>query len=346
MLYNRVCIDAFGYELPPNVVTTEELEEKLAPLYDALHFQPGQLAALTGIEERRFWDPGFKVSDGALEAGRKALQNASVSPADIGMLMYGAVCRDYIEPATACAVSHGLGLPPAAEVFDVSNACLGVLNGIVQIANAIELGQVKAGMVVACETSREVIEATIERLNLTRDINFFKSNIATMTGGSGAVAVVVADRSMSGGGHRLAGGAIRHANEHHRLCMWGGETQHSADGQHFLQTDALGVLENGVQLGARTFQDLKQKLSLPSNQPDKIVCHQVGETHQKNILQAIGLPEEKDFTTFRFLGNIGSVSLPITAAIAEERGHLVKGDLVGFLGIGSGLNCLMLGIEW
>jgi 3-oxoacyl-[acyl-carrier-protein] synthase-3 len=63
-------------------------------------------------------------------------------------------------------------------------------------------------------------------------------------------------------------------------------------------------------------------------------------------LNAIGIPKEKDFTTFRYLGNIGTVSLPITAAIAGERDFLMKNDLVGFFGIGSGLNCLMLGLKW
>ena len=61
---------------------------------------------------------------------------------------------------------------------------------------------------------------------------------------------------------------------------------------------------------------------------------------------ALAIPKEKDFTTFRYLGNIGTVSLPITAAIAAERDFLMPDDLVGFLGIGSGLNCLMLGIHW
>lgn len=346
MKYSRVSIDAFGYELPPNVVTTEELEEQLAPLYGALHFQPGQLAALTGIWERRFWDPGFRVADGALAAGRKALQDASVAPEDIGMLIYGAVCRNYIEPATACAVCHGLGLPPDAQVYDVSNACLGVLNGMVQIANAIELGQIKAGMVVACETAREIVEATIGRLNQSRDMQLFKSNVATMTGGSGAVAVVLTERSLSADGHRLLGGTFRQASRFHQLCMWGGEAEASSDKEHFLKTDALGVLENGVRLGTETFQRFREEMALTEDQPDKIVCHQVGEAHQKSILKAIGLPFAKDFTTFRYLGNIGSVSLPITAAIADEREHLVKGDRVGFLGIGSGLNCLMLAIEW
>ena len=36
----------------------------------------------------------------------------------------------------------------------------------------------------------------------------------------------------------------------------------------------------------------------------------------------------------------------LTAAIAEDRGALRPGDRVAFLGIGSGLNCLMLGLEW
>ena len=72
----------------------------------------------------------------------------------------------------------------------------------------------------------------------------------------------------------------------------------------------------------------------------------MGSTHQKNILEYIGISKENDFTTFKHLGNIVTVSLPITAAIAKEREFLVKNDLVGFFGIGSGLNCLMLGIRW
>ena len=72
----------------------------------------------------------------------------------------------------------------------------------------------------------------------------------------------------------------------------------------------------------------------------------MGATHQRNILNAIGIPPTKDFATYQYLGNIGTVSLPITAAIADERQFLLPGDLVGFLGIGSGLNCLMLGIQW
>ena len=74
-----------------------------------------------------------------------------------------------------------------------------------------------------------------------------------------------------------------------------------------------------------------------------MICHQVGAGHRDAVLKALGIPPEKDFSTFEFLGNIGTVSLPLTAALAEEREFLRPGDRVGFLGIGSGLNCLMLG---
>ena len=346
MIYSKVYLDTFGYELPPNVVTSDDLEKRLAPVYDALHFQQGQLEAITGIRERRFWDPGFKMHKGAVKAGRKALEASSISPSDVGMLIYGGVCRDNLEPATACAVADGLGLGGETQIYDVSNACLGILNGMVQVANAIELGQVRAGMIVSCESARQIVDITIDRLLETRDMEVFKKTVATLTGGSGAVAVILIDRDLTDSGHRLVGGAARSAAEHHQLCVWGPDTGIPASGLHVMETDPVGVLQNGVVLGIDTFKAFRQELAVPENKPDKVICHQVGAAHQRNILDAIGIDPAKDFTTFKFLGNIGTVSLPITAAIAVERGFLTPGDLVGLLGIGSGLNCLMLGIEW
>ena len=135
MKYKNVVIAGFGYELPPNVVTSDDLEKRLEPLYAALHFKKGQLEALTGIRERRFWDPGFPVSKGAIMAGQKALDACGISPASVEMLVYGGVCRDNLEPATACAVSNGLELGPATLAYDVSNACLGIMNVMVQASS-------------------------------------------------------------------------------------------------------------------------------------------------------------------------------------------------------------------
>ena len=346
MKYNNVSIASFGYELPPNVVTSSDLEKRLEPLYRALHFKKGQLESLTGIRERRFWDRDFRISTGAVAAGKKALAAAGVEAEEIQMLVYGGVCRENLEPATACVVADGLGLGPDTLVYDVSNACLGVLNGMVQVANAIALGHIKAGIVLSCESARQIVELTIERLLESLDMEVFKKTVATLTGGSGAVAVVLSHSDLAPTGPKLLGGVFRSALEHHALCPWGPDTGIPSNSMQVMNTDSVGVLQNGVSLGIQTFADFKRELQLGEGKPDRIVCHQVGATHQDTLLRSIGIEKNKDFTTFRYLGNIGTVSLPITAALAAERGFFEPGDIVGMLGIGSGLNCLMLALKW
>ena len=351
MHYSRVYIDAMGYELPPVVVTSRELEVRLKGLYDTLHFSEGQLEALTGIAERRWWDPGYPLSDGAAAAGRHALASSNVRVSDLDVLIYAGVCREMFEPATACRVAANLGVGPGTAVHDVSNACLGVLNGMVDIANRIELGQARAGMVVSCETAREINDITIDRMLASQTMENFKESVATLTGGSGAVAVLLTDGSFSSEKRRrLLGGVTQTAPQFHNLCRWGLETLNTLPLAHyfaqFTSTDAGAVLKHGVELGSRTWLAFLRKLGLVGDQIDKVICHQVGSGHRDTILRTLGIAAEKEFCTFPFLGNVGTVSLPLTAALAEDRNFLRPGDRVAFLGIGSGLNCLMLGLEW
>lgn len=351
MKYTKVYLDAIGYEIPPVVVSSAELESRLSDLYQTLHLRPGQLEALTGIVERRWWEKDFLLSDGATAAARRALDASNVRPKDVEVLIYGGVCREYFEPATACRVASELGVGSDTTVFDVSNACLGVLTGIIEIANRIELGQIRAGMVVSCETAREINEIMIDRMRQDQSMEFFTKSLATLTGGSGAVAVLLTDGSFSSERRRkLLGGAIRTAPEFNDLCRWGIEaikpllaTNHF---RQFTSTDSSAVLNHGVELGLKTWQAFLGKLGWIKTQIDKVICHQVGSSHQRLILQTLGISEEKDFSTYPYLGNMGTVSLPLTAAIAEDRDFLRPGDRVAFLGIGSGLNCLMLGLEW
>lgn len=373
MRYSRVFLEAIDYELPQRVVSTSELERHLQPLYQTLRIPLGQLEALTGISQRRWWEPNFRVADGAVAAARKALESTHIRADDIEMLVYTGVCRQQLEPATACEVASKLGVSPDATVYDISNACLGVLNGIIQVANAIELGQCRAGLVVSCETAREINEAMIDQMIHSQSMELFKQGIATLTGGSGAVAVLVVDEELSfQHRRRLVGGVARNAPQHHKLCRWGWENisptiERIASSQPatylknklvgmadrarhlmapFMSTDAVNVLKYGVELGQKTWQNFLYRVGWATEQLDKVICHQVGSSHRETILKTLGIPVHKEYSTFQTLGNIGTVSLPLTAAIAEENGFLQQGDRVGFLGIGSGLNCMMLGVEW
>ncbi len=346
MRYRRACIASIGYVLPPNVVSSTALEEQLAPLYRDLRIQVGQLEALTGIRERRYWGAGQTMADAAAQAGRKALQAAGVSADDVGMLIYAGVCRDHLEPATACAAACVLGIGAAAEIYDLSNACLGVVSGIVHAADAIELGRIRAALIVSCETARQIVDLTIERMLRHRDMEHLRLSLATLTGGSGAVGVLVCDKALAPQGHNLLGGVVRCNTAHHRLCIWGPDTGQPATAPMEMRTDAASVLEHGVKLGVETWQAFLEEIGWTVEQVDRTICHQVGAPHRQTVMRAFGVPLEKDFQTYEFLGNVGTVSLPITAAIAEERGFLAPGHRTALCGIGSGLNCIILGAEW
>ena len=192
--YNHVCVEKFDYVLPERVVTSAELERELAPIYERFGLHEGRLEMMTGIRERRFWNEGTLPSDASTRVGQKALEGANVAPEDIECLIHTSVSRDFLEPATASVVHHNLKLSPKALVYDISNACLGFLNGMISLANMIELGQVKRGLIVAGESSRNLVRTTIRQLLGTPRLNRqqFKAAFASLTIGSGAVAVVMA----------------------------------------------------------------------------------------------------------------------------------------------------------
>ncbi|MEB3224134.1 MAG: 3-oxoacyl-ACP synthase III [Candidatus Sericytochromatia bacterium] len=344
MRFQRVHLAGWGHVLAPQRVTSSELEQRLAPVYEALRVPQGQLAYLTGIHERRWWDPGTRLAPKAAEAASQALGLAGVPASALGAVVYGSVCRDAYEPATACEVAHLLGVAGAVEVLDVANACLGMLSGVLHVARRIELGEIRAGVVVGCESAREINEAMIAEMLIERSMGHFARSMATLTGGSAAAALVLTDGSVGRPGPRLVGGALRAAPAHHALCRWGPDPRVPARQPMLMETDAVPVMREGVPLGIATWHDMLPVLGWTA--PDRTISHQVGQANRQAILQAIGVAPEQDFVTYDVLGNTGSVAVPLTASMAAEAGFLAAGQRVAWLGIGSGLNCLMLGWEW
>lgn len=329
-------------------MTSAEIESRLAPVYEKFHLPAGRLELMTGIRERRFWDRGVLPGTISAQTAERALAATGLDRRYIGCLVHGSVCRDQLEPATANDVHHALHLPGSALVLDVSNACLGLLNGMVLLADMIELGHVRAGVVVGTEMGRDLVEGTIDTLlsspNLTRqDV---KLAFASLTIGSGSAAVVLCDRKLSRTGNRLLGGAFQADTASRELCAGGVAAETHGDDRPRMETDSEALLHAGVNLAERTWQETKRVLGWTNAQVQKTFTHQVGRAHRRLLYERLDLDLALDFSTVEFLGNTGAAALPLTAAIGIERGHVHAGDHIALLGIGSGLNALMLGLQW
>lgn len=341
MQYSRVCLEGLGCVLPEERVTTAEIEQRLAPLYERLRLPEGRLELMSGIRERRFFPPGARPSDISIQSANQAIEASGIDRRHFGALVHGSVCRDFLEPATACRVHHELGLPSDCMVYDVSNACLGVLTAAVQVAGMIELGQIKAGVVVGTESGRALVENTIERLNadqtLTRDK--VKLSVASLTIGSASAAMVLCDAELSRTENQLTTAVCRSATAGHELCQSVGLSE-------VMQTDSEVLMRQGVEVGAETFAQLRAETGWTADDLDKTFCHQVGSAHRKMMLERLGITPAIDFPTFEWLGNTGSAALPAALCLGREQGWLDPNDKVALLGIGSGINCLMMGLEW
>jgi 3-oxoacyl-[acyl-carrier-protein] synthase-3 len=344
MIFENVCIESVAAALPSEIWTSAEIEERLRPLYDRLKLPLGRLELMTGIKARRFWPAGMRPSEASAAAGRAVLAKSALRADQVQLFIHAAVSRDMLEPATASFAHRLIGLPATAQVLDVSNACLGFLNALTLAAGLIESGQIGCAMVVAGESGRPLVENTLKTLverPLSRDE--IKPYFANLTIGSGAAAAMVCHRSLvAGRAHRLLGGVARAATRHSELCL--GEAE-SADA-FAMRTDSEQLLLAGVELAAETWREFQSVTGWTADRVDRFVGHQVGSVHRRKLYEGLGLDLAKDFSTFETLGNMGSASLPATLAAAVDSETVGAGDRVALFGIGSGLNCLMLALEW
>lgn len=343
MRFEHVRLEAFGYALPEQAVSSSALEDRIAPLYERLNLSIGRLELMSGIRERRFWPEGTRPSTVAARAGADALEKSGIAPERVGCLIHAAVCRDFLEPATASVVHSALGLSPTCQAFDLSNACLGFANAMMVIGGMLERGDIEVGLVVAGEDGRPLVDETLRMLAEDTSVGKLevKRAYASLTIGSGAAALVMTRADVATSSRRLLGGTSLAATEHHALCA-GDRTE---SGGLLMETDSEALLIAGNALAARTFEAFLGEHEWTRDDVQRVITHQVGAAHRRLLFETLELETARDFPTYSTLGNIGSVSLPITFALAEEAGFLQTGDQIAMLGIGSGLHCSMLAIE-
>ena len=342
MSFSRVVIEKMAYALPPQVVTSEQLEHSLGPLYERLNLQVGRLELMTGIKERRFWESSHKASQASAEAGVKLLEEGNIDPKEVDLLIHSAVCRDRLEPATASYVHKLMGLGHNTQILDISNACLGFLNSLILAGSMIEQGTINRAIIVAGENGKPLVDETVRLLNEGNlDRKSIKPFFANLTIGAGAVAwSICRDENQMNNLPRLSQFANSTDTSHNQLC----EGDQSMNGM-LMQTDSEELLHAGITVAGNAWQKFLKTSKWNSQSPELVVTHQVGKAHQQEIEKALSYDPKKSFTTYEFLGNCGSVSLPITFTLACEKNPAFLQAKSALLGIGSGLSSLMLALN-
>ncbi|WP_314404562.1 3-oxoacyl-ACP synthase III [Stenotrophomonas rhizophila] len=338
MLFKNVSIAGLAHIDAPHTLTSKEINERLQPTLDRLGIRTDVLGDIAGIHARRLWDADMLASDAATLAARKALEDAGIGADKIGLLVNTSVSRDYLEPSTASIVSGNLGVGDECMTFDVANACLAFINGMDIAARMLERGEIDYALIVDGETANLVYEKTLERMALPGvTADDFRNEMAALTLGCGAAAMVMARTELVPDAPRYRGGVTRSATEWNQLCRGNLDR---------MVTDTRMLLIEGIKLAQKTFVAAREALGWAVEELDQFVIHQVSQPHTAAFIKNFGIDPKKVMTIFGEHGNIGPASVPIVLSKLKELGRLKKGDRIALLGIGSGLNCSMAEVVW
>jgi 3-oxoacyl-[acyl-carrier-protein] synthase III len=332
--FDDVAVISVELNEAPIVVTSDEVDARLAPFYERTAGKPGLLESLAGIRERRQWPAGVSFTDAAAAAGEKAIASSGIDRSEIGLMIDTSVSRARLEPSSAVTVHDALGLSTTCLNFDLSNACLGFVNAMHLAGVMIDSGQVDYALIVDGEGTNQIYDNTINYLNEHgTGLGDIFANFATLTLGSGSAAMVLGRHSANRGSHQILKGFFRAATEHHMLCVG------SLEG---MTTDTKALLDAGTELAKLAWDDAGAGETWGGR--DRYILHQVSEVHTNAMLDVLNLEADKVPKTFPFYGNIGPAAIPIT--LAHVQGTLSEGDSVLCMGIGSGLNAGVIELRW
>ncbi|MCC6277342.1 MAG: ketoacyl-ACP synthase III [Oligoflexia bacterium] len=323
MLKSR--ISGAGMFVPPKVVKNTDLE-KLMETSDEW------IQQRSGIQERRWAEPGMTTSGMGLEASKAALNDAGKKPDDIDAIIFATLSPDMNFPGSGVLLQKNLCPQKMVPALDVRNQCSGFLYSL-SIADAwIRTGMYKCVLVVGSEIHSNGLDISTEG----RDVSVLF--------GDGAGAVVVEPTSDVNAGF-LAHNLHSEGEHAERLCILRPSSSDfprltkgdmKIDRTFFAQMDGKFVFKNAVTRMCEVIHEACKDAGVKPQDIDFVIAHQANMRINQMVLQQLEIPQDKTLNTIQKYGNTTAATIPIGITEAKRQGLLKKGQLVAMVGFGSG----------
>ncbi|MFC1658683.1 beta-ketoacyl-ACP synthase III [Candidatus Omnitrophota bacterium] len=323
----NVGIIGVGEYLPEKVITNQDLE-KMVDTSDEW------ITTRTGIKTRRMAGTGQASSDLAINAARKALDEAKIQPADVELIIVATITPDMHFPSTACFVQKALGAQKAA-CFDVSAACAGFVYALVTARQFIASGAYRNALVIGSEVLSTITD--------------WKDRNTCVLFGDGAGAAVLAPVDSDGilsaylGSDgslgdllNLPGGGSRTPASHESLDK----------GLHYVKMRGNELFKLAVKIMADAAQEALKQAGLECKDVDWVIPHQANTRILMSMAKKLNLPQEKIYLNIDKYGNMSSASTATAFCEAVQSKSIKKGDIVLLVAFGGGLVWGACVIKW
>ena len=315
----RSILRGIGSYVPERKVDNQELSKKVDTSDEWIRTR-------TGIKERRFAAENENTSDLALEASRRALEDAGVSPEKIDLVVVATITPDMAFPSTACLLQHKLGIPKVA-CFDLEAACSGFLYALDVADGMLSSGRYECALVVGAEKLSSIMDWE----DRTTCVLFGDGAGAAVLTKEGEGAEMIgfqcgADGSNPSLLHQPAGGSMQPASQ---------ETVDSRG--HFLKMNGREIFKSAVRVMERAAIELLEKHGFDKNEVDHVIPHQANARIVESLSQRLEIPLDRFYCNLHKFGNTSAASIPLALDEAYKSETFKKGDLGLLVAFGAGL---------
>lgn len=338
-------ISGTGFYVPPRVVTNDDLARDYQ--IDTTH---DWIVQRTGIEERRFADEGVGSSDLAVEAAKKALANAKLTPHDLDMIVFATLSPEFCFPGSGVLLQKKLGLcdapsPKFVPALDVRNQCSGFLYGLYTANAMVRSTAAKHVLVVGAETHSAAL-----------DLSTRGRTVSSLFGdGAGAVVVSATDEDRGIRGAWL--GADGRFAENLAQKVWdirkrpfipvdANGVGQVAPEMMFAQMEGKTVFKHAVEKMCLSVMQACWELKIDSKEIDLFFFHQANMRINQYVAKQLGLSDDRVVHNIQKYGNTTAATIPILLAEAVESGRLKRGMKIAMVAFGSGFTWGSAVCDW
>jgi 3-oxoacyl-[acyl-carrier-protein] synthase-3 len=325
----RARISSLATYVPPRVLTNADLE-KMVETSDEW------ILKRTGIRERHIVEPGVATSDLAVEASRKAIERAGLTPDDIDFIVVGTTTPDMLFPSTACLLQAKIGASNAWG-YDLFAACSGFTYALTTAAQFVSCGASRHALVVGADVMSSIIDYTD------------RATCVIFGDGAGAAVVEASDDPRIGildfenyvdgsGGSALympAGGSLHPASKE------------TVEGRmHYVKQDGQTVFRFAVRNTEEACLRILARNGIRPDELDLLVSHQANRRIIESAAEKLGLPLDKVVINIEKYGNTTAATIPLALNDAICAQRLKRGDLVLLVSVGAGFTVGSVLLRW
>lgn len=313
-------ITAIGHSLPANVVSNNDLAQKLDTSHD-------WIVERTGIHQRHIAAEGETTSDLAAAAANEAIKKAGIKADEINLIIVATATPDKTMPATATLVQAKIGATGAAA-FDLHAACSGFVYALT-VADAMLRGNGgRYALVIGAETFSRVLD--------------WEDRGSCVLFGDGAGAVIL--KAEEGNRGILASRLSADGSLADILGTDGGVSTTQTAGK--LKMNGREVFKHAVNKMADILAETITASGVKASDIALVVPHQANRRILDACADKLGIASDKVMITLDKHANTSAASIPLALYEAEKQGLLGAEKIVALVALGAGLTWGACIIRW